>query len=330
MFSGKKVLFISPAFFGYEKSIIEELTDKGAQVDYFNERPFKSSLSKILNRLNVKIVIKNTITKYYDSILTNCLKNKYDYLLVISPETMDRDFIEKVKSSNPEIKTILYMWDSFKNKPGSLSIMNLFDRIVSFDYYDACNFDNVDYLPLFYEPKFSVSNRTSNFKYAASFIGTIHSDRVKVADDILNQLKAQGYNTFSFYYCPSRLLFILKKIFTGEVKHISYSQVSFESMSKSEVSEVFKQSNCILDINHPSQTGLTIRCLESLGAKKKIITTNESISEYDFYNPENIMIVNRHSPIIPVDFVCGKYYELEESVYKKYSLSSWIENVFCI
>ena len=36
--SGKNILFIAPAFFGYEKKIAEKMTNLGAEVDYFDDR----------------------------------------------------------------------------------------------------------------------------------------------------------------------------------------------------------------------------------------------------------------------------------------------------
>ncbi|MGE6189334.1 hypothetical protein ACLHZ7_21910, partial [Aeromonas salmonicida] len=60
-FAGKKILFICPRFFGYEREIERELINLGAKVDYYNERPFESSVAKILNRINFKAVIKKSI-----------------------------------------------------------------------------------------------------------------------------------------------------------------------------------------------------------------------------------------------------------------------------
>ena len=44
------------------------------------------------------------------------------------------------------------------------------------------------------------------------------------------------------------------------------------------------------EIVQPGQGGLTIRTLEALFYNKKLITNNESITEYDFYNADNIFI----------------------------------------
>ena len=55
-----------------------------------------------------------------------------------------------------------------------------------------------------------------------------------------------------------------------------------------EMNQLFLNSRCILDSPQAGQLGLTIRVLEALGAKKKLITTNKDIKNYDFYKEENI------------------------------------------
>ncbi|STQ45001.1 Uncharacterised protein [Ewingella americana] len=53
----KRVVLFSPKFFDYPAHIINELHQKGAIVEFFDERPFTSTIGKILLRLNVSILI---------------------------------------------------------------------------------------------------------------------------------------------------------------------------------------------------------------------------------------------------------------------------------
>lgn len=57
-------------------------------------------------------------------------------------------------------------------------------------------------------------------------------------------------------------------------------------------------SKAQIEIQHPSQKGLTTRAFESLGTKTKLITTNPAIRQYDFYNSNNILIIDRNNPVI--------------------------------
>ena len=64
-----------------------------------------------------------------------------------------------------------------------------------------------------------------------------------------------------------------------------------------------KQSKTVVDIQHPKQSGLTMRTIEMLGANKKMITTNADIQNYDFYHPNNICIVDRNNVVVPPEFI---------------------------
>lgn len=330
MFNNKKILFIAPSFFGYENDIVQAMITLGAEVDYFDERPFKSSIAKIMNRLDFKFFIRRSIDKYYQGLLVQTASKNYDFLLVISPETLESKFIDKLKAANPEIVSILYMWDSFKNKPNANRLLGCFDNVFSFDLRDQTVDPKINFLPLFFNNDFNIdfNNSSSEISYAVSFVGTIHSDRVKLSKKIIEQFKSKGLKTFSFYYCPSKLLFLLKKLFTSEYDFISYSEVSFEPISKSEIRNIFLHSSAVIDIQHPGQSGLTMRSIEMLGLRKKLITTNENIVNYDFFDKRNVLVVDRVTPVVSEEFISSKYNLSKVNLYSNYSLQSWVKSVF--
>lgn len=66
----------------------------------------------------------------------------------------------------------------------------------------------------------------------------------------------------------------------------------------SEMIAVLAISKAQIEIQHPSKKGLTTRAFESLGTKTKLITTNPAIRQYDFYNSNNILIIDRNNPVI--------------------------------
>lgn len=82
-----------------------------------------------------------------------------------------------------------------------------------------------------------------------------------------------------------------------------------------------------MDVQHPKQIGLTLRCLETLGAKRKLITTNQDIRNYDFYNPNNILVVDRNNPVVPNGFLNTPYTEVNKGIYDKYSITSWVKHI---
>ena len=90
--------------------------------------------------------------------------------------------------------------------------------------------------------------------------------------------------------------------------------------------EITKKSRCILDFPYACQEGLTMRTIEALGAKCKLITTNKNIIQYDFYNEKNIYIIDPITMNLPdEEFILSEYEDIPNDMYLYYSLDSWIE-----
>jgi hypothetical protein len=329
---GKRVLYIGPHVFGYEKKITRALEDLGAIVETYDERPFTSSIAKILNRLNLKFFIRWDIAKHYSFILNRASLTKVDYLFVISPETMSVEFVKSIKNTNKNLHAVLYMWDSVKNKKNAQKLLPFFDRVLTFDRNDKSFLSSIEFLPLFYSSISNVNEISSSVaklsRYAMCFIGTAHSDRSKIVLNVSEQFKEKGLDTFIFLYCPSKTLFYLKKLFTREFNGLAVSDVSFKPLNQKEIEAILARSDSVIDIEHPDQTGLTLRTIEMLGYRKKLITTNRNIKDYDFYSPNNIAVIDRSKPIVAELFMNTAYDDPLPLIVKKYSLKSWISEIF--
>ena len=88
-----------------------------------------------------------------------------------------------------------------------------------------------------------------------------------------------------------------------------------------------EKSNCILDFSFTIPCGLSLRPLEALFLHKKLITNNKDIVNYDFYNPDNILVIDRKNPVIDMNFFDKPYQMLASDLYEKYSLKNWILSV---
>lgn len=58
--NNKKILFFSPAFFGYENKIKEKMEEMGAKVDLYDERSVSKSYEKAVLKINPNIFIRKT------------------------------------------------------------------------------------------------------------------------------------------------------------------------------------------------------------------------------------------------------------------------------
>lgn len=60
--------------------------------------------------------------------------------------------------------------------------------------------------------------------------------------------------------------------------------------------DAIESSKYVLDINHPDQSGLTMRTLEALGAGTKVLTTNFNVKDSELYKKGYVTIVDRKLP----------------------------------
>ena len=65
-----------------------------------------------------------------------------------------------------------------------------------------------------------------------------------------------------------------------------------------------------------------------VGLKRKILTTNEHVLNYDFYRPEDEIVIDRNHVRINKEMLRKDYVELSTDVYNKYSIESWVEDIF--
>ncbi|HEM5166085.1 TPA: lipopolysaccharide biosynthesis protein, partial [Streptococcus suis] len=167
----------------------------------------------------------------------------------------------------------------------------------------------------------------TEYKYDMSFIGTGHEDRVKIVKALTHQLENKQRNVFSYFFIPHKLVYYLNKIKNPHFKYVQMEDVEFKQLPFEKLYEIYSQSKCVVDIESSKQNGLTMRTIEMIGLEKKLITTNKDIVHYDFFNPANIMILDRNDPVIDLEFIDKPYIPLDEKIRTKYSLHDWILNV---
>ncbi|WP_394405150.1 capsular biosynthesis protein CpsH [Streptococcus sp. 20-1249] len=325
--ANKNILFLCPEFFGYEIKIAKKMKDLGANVEYFDARSVTSAFEKALNKVNPSLFTKKT-NDYYDDILMQVKDISFDYVLVIRGEMTPVSFLKKIKELSPQAKLILYLWDSIKNVVGIDKKIYIYDSILSFDPLDSRKYQNVIFRPLFFSDDYQKQNSQSDYKYDIIFLGTIHSDRFKIIKEIEKQCQESNLKTYWFKFLQGRFIYHFYKLIRSEFRNTKITDFDFDKMHSTEIAKIVDATKVVLDIEHPHQTGLTMRTIEMIGMEKKIITTNSSIQDYDFYNPNNILIIDRKNPVLDMSFFEKKYEEISEELYFKYSLEGWLLQVF--
>lgn len=324
-----KLLLIMPKFFDYPEIIVDELNEMGYEVDFFDDRPSTNAWIKAAIRIN-KNLIRTYIKKYFESVMKTVRNKKYDVVFLISGQSLSfsESMINEIKLCQKDAKFVLYQWDSQTNFPYIKQVQKYFDKCYSFDRRDIEETPSLKFLPLFYSRKYEEIGKrnNTNFKYDFCFVGTAHSKKYKFIKMMSEQLKSVYPNQFIYFFFPSPIVYFYRKIMNNELRKAKYNEFHYVPLKGKDMNDVYETSRCVLDSAQDGQLGLTIRVLEALGAKKKLITTNEDVINYDFYKPENIYVYEGKIDLENV-FFTHEYKEVSKEVYEKYSLRSWLKEI---
>lgn len=324
-----RVLLIAPKYFGYEKEIVRQIEMEGASVDFLPDRPFVSPLLKAVTRLRREFV-SPFADRFYRRALEKLPCDTYTTVFMIVGEAITPRTLKLLRERCRSAEFVFYTWDSFKNKRWMIPNLSFFDRRFSFDRSDAEEF-GVNFRPLFYVPGLAAGGATARDASASekidmSFIGTAHSDRYSVVSKI-RKAQPEGGVFYAYLFLQARWVFYFRKIFDHRFRGARVSDFEFSPLSKDDVHRIFARSKIIVDVEHPGQTGLTMRTLEAFGAKKKLLTTNAGVIGYDFFDSENICVIDRNCPEVPVRFLTEPYVEASPEIYEKYSLAGWLKEL---
>lgn len=323
----KRILFISPSFFGYDRDIIAELNNQGFDVVHYDERSSKKKIFKAFIKINPLLVYPISFFRYI-KILKEIDNEIFDKILIIKAESIPSFFLKNIQKKFKNKSTIcLYLWDSMKNIKGIKRKLKYFDKVLTFDRKDSIQYPNLIFLPLFYTSDFENSMDNNDYNTDFLFVGTVHSDRYELLQKIKDDLSKRKMTVNFIYYYPSKIILKMLKLTGLKFKNANINDFIFKPLSKQDIRELMLKSRIILDVNHPQQVGLTMRSIESIGMNKKLITTNRDIINYDFFMSNNVLVLDRNSLIIEHDFYQAQYERLNQSVYLKYSLKSWIKTI---
>jgi len=321
---GKHVLLVAPRFFGYEGEILDELRRRGAIVDFLPDRPFNSPAMKALTRLRREWIFPVT-DKFFLNSIEKFDRGNYDLIFVVVGESLSVSVLSSLRSSFPRARFVFYMWDAMRNRRKLEQNLSLFDACHTFDPDDSSEF-GMKFRPLFFSPGFE-HEYDPEFQYHLSFVGTAHSDRHKIVSEITTLLPT-GIRYYWYLYLQARWVFFAHKFGNPEFRKARISDFRFSPLSKTELHRIFFSSLAVLDIEHPRQTGLTMRTFETMGANKKLVTTNKNVRNYDFFDDRNILVVDRKNiQSIPTDFLENPYAPLDVATYRKYSISGWLDDI---
>lgn len=314
-----KICIISFDFFNFDQNITLELKRRNIQVDHIDISQYRykytSAFDRISNFFN-KLIFKKSIKKIeMEKHVLSHFKNQelYDIILVIRPDCFTKQtHLEIKKHTNNYIS---YLYDSCTRFPIDYLLDGVFDQIYSFDLDDCQKFGFTFITNYIYIDKKAIKENETNQNV---FIIISVDERLPFLNNLANHLSQQNID-FKFLVIGKRKPKDINPNIIYSKKHIFLEDLQND----------LENSKVFLDLIRHGHNGLSFRIFEALAMQKKIITTNDSIKEYDFYNPNNILVLNENEDInINPDFFTTPYEPLSDEMYHKYTIQNWVKTVF--
>lgn len=324
-FKNKKILVILPKYFDYEKIIIDKLKESKAKVFFIYENMDNISYKYRLVNAYLPSMMPAVMNRYFYNKIKK-IPVELDYVLVVRGQFLTENIMLFMrKNFSKKCKFVMYQWDSIENNKNALKICMFFDKVFTFDETDAKNY-NWNYRPLFYIEDLINSNIEKVIDVL--YICSLHSKRVTILNIIKHLCKNKGLVLYSHMY-SKRLVFYKRKYINKRKEYLAAdnNDISFNSLSLNDTYELYNKSKIVIDYTHPGQCGLTMRTIECMGNRCKLITNNELIKDADFYNSNNIYIYKESNIKIPDSFINTPYEEVPKDIFQKYSLKSWLEEI---
>lgn len=310
----KKITLIYPFAYGYIDFVVNELrshsniTVTDIKTDTIKYK-YPNVGVKILNGIT-KLFGKNIKRTFFNNQILDQIKDKQDMIFIIRPDLMDISVLEELKKRTDNF--IAYYYDSCKKYPKQLEIVHFFDKIYSYEKDDIEKHHFTETTNFVYDQ--NIESEKIEFDM---FNISSYDTRIDELDHLSRVLSGAGFkiNFMLFWYEPLNYPYL-----TSTTKYIDLH----------ETKKMIAKSKAVVDIQRADQKGLSFRTFESLGYRKKLITTNPAVKDYDFFHPDNILVIDCNNIDIAQikEFLHLPYVEISQHIIDQYSVKNFTNTIF--
>ena len=245
-------------------------------------------------------------------------KNLNEYTKIIINDAMfNNNILKYISKKNAVASKYVYYTNAVRNSRIKPNNIPKDWRVYTFDISDSKEFD-IEYSPEYYTEH--QENIKYDLKYDVCYVGADKTNvRLKNLLDIKEVLRKNKVQDFFHIFR------VLKKYNKYELQETTNMFLKYEDIQR-----IILESKCILELQMEGQSGCTLRTLESMFLNRKLITNNKDIVNYDFYNPNNIFVIenaddfkDRFNDILK--FMRSPYQKLPDMVKNNYKFCKWLE-----
>lgn len=318
----KKILLIMPNFFDTQKEMINVLESKGYDVFLYSDRPSGNTIIKVLIRLNRHFVYFLT-KRYIKKIVKET--NGFDFyrIIIIDGQSFSYSHLNYLFNNVKSEKKVYYIWDPLSRFKYTKKILSLFNETLTYDFYDYKTGIFDYFLPLYISKGFEQDKNKKEYKYDMCFIGTTRPAKYEHVIKLRSAASENNLTFFEYLYLPTKAMFYYFKLTNKHFKKAKIKEFNFRPIPASKINEAYNNSRFMVDVGNTNEGGLSLRVFDSVANQKKLILTNRTIINYDFYFKNNFYIFEGKFDLSD-DFFNTKL-ERSDEILDKYRIDNWIE-----
>lgn len=283
----------------------KEIQKLGVQV--FSAYKPTHVLSRVLRRIHFSLKLPNVKIWFMENQIF-----EYINTIIIFDVVMRDEYILYLSKKYPKKRLILWYWNPVRKSINPDLLNNISCEKWSYSIEDCEKF-NLRYNTTFYFFELAndlKGNNSGNPIYDVLFVGR-DKGRLNILLKFKEEFETLGLKT-KFHITPTKWYEKLRN-------NIYRSDIGYD-----EIINLVTKSRAILDVVQDQGDGLTLRVMESLFFKKKLITNNTSLKNYDFYDSNNIFILGSDSLDRLKDFMEIPFAELSSEIVQKYDFRYWL------
>lgn len=233
----------------------------------------------------------------------------YDEIIIF--DTGNLNYIYKIiKKKFPVKKIIIWYWNNTNQTCDPQKLIKYKADIWSFDFFDIKKY-GFKYNSQFYF-KEKMIEPYNKYTQDVFYVGA-DKDRAKILSNLIFEFK------------KSNITYNINLVKCGSQSN-EYGIKYKKALEYPDVIKNVIESKAIIDLVSFNQGGLTLRPLEALFYKKKLITNMKEIVNYNFYNKNNIFIIEIDDFSKLKEFINSPYDDKNwNQLIEFYEFNNWLE-----
>lgn len=235
---------------------------------------------------------------------------KFDIVIIHESKSIP-PVVKYINKKYSDIRVIVWYWNPVKRTVSPSRFNGLQVELVSFDENDCTQF-GLRYCSQYYFNDIYLAE--DKLDYDVYFLG---ADKGRMGN--LMELKQQ-WETIGLkcnFHVTER----------GATEFRRYRKLYRNGLSYDENLQNIASSKAILDYVSEHQSGMTLRPLEAIFLKKKLITNDSSIVNKPFYCKGNIFIIGNDTSDSLLSFINSPYIEIPNPLIHYYDFNEWLERI---